>query len=228
VIREDDYNGVITRHRDATQMILSAGHAAPATIFAAWWKLVDELFPATQVIVMYHHGSRGVLEGSTTSAIAAAEHLHGLLGHTKTRFPDGFLESRLAPLLAVFPGTENGGFRQFLREAMKNNRPTLHTRLTELVSLVTPARMELAGFSDEAWIAGVKAVRDKLAHTGSHIDRRDGASSRLLDHVNLQTRAVVALLVLRQMDLSDQVLDRSAKVLADSFRWLPPLEDENL
>ncbi|MHA6667489.1 ApeA N-terminal domain 1-containing protein [Homoserinimonas sp. A447] len=227
VIRKDAYNGVQTRHLRPSQMVLSAGHAAPADIFTSWWKLVDELFPAPQVVVMYHHASRGVLESSTSSAMAAAEHLHSALGDTKTRFPVGYLEAQLPSLIAAFPGKANGPFRQFLREAMKNNRPTLHTRLTELVALITPARVELAGFSSKTWIAGVKAVRNKLAHTGSHIDRRDGAGSRLLDHVNLQTRAVLTLLVLSQMGLSNEALDRSAKVLADNLRWLPPIEADD-
>jgi hypothetical protein len=213
VMRWDSFTGRKPNgHIFRQAMILNTDLVEHSVLIPAWWNAVEELYPATQVISLYHHGSRGLLESSVSSAIAVAEHLHGIIGPTRTRFPEGFLEDKKKPLKEAFPSPEDVPFRQFLYEALENNRPTLGTRLTELVSAVTPARLKLMTIDGDQWIADVKKVRNLLAHTSSHVTRRGGGSS-LLDRVNCQTRAIVTILLLKQMGIEATALDRAAVAL---------------
>jgi hypothetical protein len=220
VLKRDSFNGRKVNQLDPSQMIVSASKMDPADLFPSWWRAVHDLYPAPQVITIYNHGSRGILEGSTSSAIAAAEHLHGLVGATKTRFPGGFLAAKAAELKSKYPGADNAEFRQFLREALKNNRPTLTTRLKELAATVTTDRMALLGIDEKDWMGGVKAVRDKLAHTSSHVGRRNDGSSVQLEQVNIQTRAIITMLILKQLSLSELALDEAAEALAAEMERL--------
>ncbi|MGX9901666.1 HEPN domain-containing protein [Arthrobacter sp. SA17] len=159
------------------------------------------------------------MESSVSSVIAVAEHLHGQIGPTLTRFPEGFLESKKGPIKATFPSPEDAPFREFLYQALKNNRPTLGTRLNELASAVKLERLKLMTISEHQWIADVRKVRDLLAHTSSHVTRRGGnGDSSLLDRVNSQTRAIVTILILKQMGIEEAALDRAAMALSAELK----------
>jgi hypothetical protein len=223
VLRKDSFTGRMpTGHVFRQQMILTTEGVEPVVLFPAWWKAVEELYPATQVISLYHHGSRGILESSVSSVIAVAEHLHGVIGPSKTRFPEGFLEGKRKPLgqalKQAFPGKANASFRDFMYQALKNDRPTLATRLEELAAAVTSERLALMAIDKDQWVSEVKSVRDLLAHTSSHVSRRGRNSSEVLDRVNAQTRAIVAILILQQMGMEPEVLDRGARALGAELK----------
>ena len=219
VIRTDSFTGQRPKgHVFRQTMVLSLESAEPRVLLPAWWRVVEELYPATQVISLYYHGTRGLLENSVASAIAVAEHLHGMIGPTRTRFQDGYLESKIPALKAAFPGKENAPFRKFLYEALENNRPTLATRLDELVSAVTKARLKVMGINPDQWIADVRRVRNPVAHTSSHVTRRGSDSSALLYRVNSQTRAIVTLLILERMGMQSVALDAAAEALRRELR----------
>jgi ApeA N-terminal domain 1 len=222
VLRHDSFNGHNPSRKWPDRMVLSAEVGEPMQFLSAWWKAVDELFPTTQIIGAYHHGARGVLEGSVSSAIAAAERMHELLGATKTRFAPELLALRQKEIRAKYSGKEHSEFRQFIGESFRNNRLTLKTRLGELADLVTVERLRAMSINPDDWIEEVKAVRDKLAHTGSHVDRRDNDASNLLDRVNVQTRAIVSVLVIQWMGASEEALDRAASALHADVSWFPP------
>jgi hypothetical protein len=85
VMRKDSLTGQRPRgHVFRQTMILTLATAEPGVVLPAWWRVVEELYPATQVISLYHHVTRGILESSVASVIAVAEHLHGLIGPTRT------------------------------------------------------------------------------------------------------------------------------------------------
>lgn len=211
VLREDSFTGhKPTGHVFRQNMILTLEVAEPSVLFPAWWKAVEELYPATQVSSLYYHGSRGLLESSVSSAIAVAEHLHGIIGPTKRRFPEGFLADKRKELKKAFPGPANAAFREFLHQALQNDRPILSTRLQEITEGVTSARLAVMAIDPARWIVDVKGVRDLIAHTSSHVSRRGSGSSTLLNRVNAQTRAIVAILILQQMRLGEEVLDQAA------------------
>lgn len=211
------------------RMIMTVSSVGADQIFPMWWRAVHELYPAIQVIYLYHHGSRGLLESSTSSAIAVAERLHGIVGPTLTKFPEGFLDSQQKRLRKVvrqeFPGPDYALFRQHLYDSLKNNRPTLRTRLEELAEAVTPGRMAALGVDPTQWISEVRRVRDILAHTASHVNQRGTDSAKLLQRVNAQTRVIVTILILRLMGLPADEIDRAALVLRRELRlagWNPP------
>lgn len=212
-------------HVFSETMVLTTSALEPAELFPAWWKAVEELYPAVQVIYLYHHGSRGLLESSVAAVIAVAEHMHGIIGPTKTRFPAGFLESKAKDLKkavkAAFPSPDDARFRLFLYESLGNNRPTLRTRLEELADAVTPERLALLEIDRDQWISDVMEVRNPIAHTSSHVSRRGSDSSNLLNRVNIATRAIVTILILMQMSLTDDALDQSARALRREVKRFP-------
>lgn len=84
---------------------------------------------------------------------------------------------------------------------------------------MTSERLELMTISAHQWIADVRKVRDILAHTSSHVTRRGGdGDSSLLDRVNSQTRAIVTILILKQMGIEEAALDRAAMALSTELK----------
>lgn len=214
VMRADPFTGQRTKgHLFKRAMVLTLESAEPAVLLPAWWDVLERLYPAPQVIYLYHHGPRGVLESSVASVIAVAEHIHGMIGPTLTRFEPGFLEGKIPAIKKAFPGKSNASFRGFLYEALKNDRPKLSIRLQELVTTVTKRRFNLLGVDPDQWTGDVTSVRNLLAHTSSHVHRRDSAASSILWRVNSQTRAIVTLLILEIMGIDQSGLDRAAKAL---------------
>lgn len=227
VMQRDSFNGDRPFGREfSMNMVLTTELMEPAELFPAWWKVMEDLYPAVEVIYLYHHGSRGLLESSVAAAIAVAEHLHGMIGPTKTRFPTGFLANKKlavkhAGKFAKQDGSETTlqefvaepAFREFLYEAFNNDRPALRTRLEELADAVTSKRLALLNIDGEQWIGSVLRVRNPIAHTSSHVKRRGDDSSNLLRQVNTATRAIVSILILKRMGMSEDVLDKCARVL---------------
>lgn len=194
-------------------MVLPLSAVDPSVLFPAWWRVQEELYPAPQIITSYLQGTRGVLEGSVSSVIAVAEHLHSKIGPTKERFDKKELKSKKRAVIQALGAGQDPDFIKFIHESFGNNRPTLATRLSELIDEVTPGRLEIMSINGELWAADVKQVRNLLAHTGSHVPRRSNAASELLARVNIETRAVVAMLILKQMNFEEAVLDQAAHAL---------------
>jgi hypothetical protein len=218
VTRRDTFRGHPPHGQASFQMLLSCSVADPSALLPAWSKAVEDLFPAPQVITLYHHSSRGLLEQSTASAIAATENLHSAIGPTKHRIATGYLAERTKHLLKKSAGEQHKEFRQYLREKLKENRPTLGTRLDELLDIITLERVGKMGIEPAAWSNDVKEVRNKLAHTGAHVPKR-GDSGEQLNRVNDETRAILSLLLLGHLGVDDATLDRAAEVLAQKLRW---------
>lgn len=195
------------------QMVLTTQQAPFGQLVESWWRVVDEVFPATQVITMHLSSSRGPLEQSTASVLAAIEQLHATVGATQHRLESDYLDARLHEILAQYPGPEHAPFRAYLKEKFKDNRPTLRTRLLELIDLAGADRLTAMGIDTVTWIARFKDVRDKLAHTGAHVPLR-GNSGDDLALINGQSRLVLTLLLVTQMKLHESVIDRAAQVLA--------------
>ncbi|WP_369746488.1 hypothetical protein [Paenarthrobacter sp. AMU7] len=227
VMREDAFTGhPPTEHIFRDAMVLTTAALEPRELLPAWWRVVEELYPATQVITLYHHGPHGVLENSVSSVIAMLENLHAKIGPTTTRFEQGFLRAQAKPLKAAlrsaFPGNEYARFREFMYEALQNDRPTLEIRLEELVSAATPERLALMHIDPTQWIEDVRLVRNPLAHTSSHVGRRGGGNSVVLRRVNAQSRAIATMLVLGQMGLGSEALDIAATALSRKLQHLQP------
>lgn len=212
IVRADTFRDRLFVHRGGFQMLLTTEVSAFAHLVAEWWGIQEDLFPAPQVVTMYLHTSRGLLEQSTASALAATENLHSYIGPTQHRFDPTYLAERALEIRAQYPGAEYAPFRAYLYEKFQDNRPTLQTRLEELRDLIGLERLPMMAIDESAWISLFKTVRNKLAHTGAHVLRR-GEASDDLELINSQTRLILAMLLLTQMHLADSALDRAARVM---------------
>jgi hypothetical protein len=217
IARRDGFRGRQPHHLGGFQMLLTPDDLMFSDLVVAWWRELEELFPTPQVLTRYHHGTRGLLEQSTASAIAAAERTHETIGPTFTRFGRDYMRLRQRELMQAYPGPEFADFRQFLREKLQEDRPILGTKLRELLAAVTPERVADMGLDADTWHRDVKDVRNKLAHTGAHVLRR-GDSGEQLDRVNSDTRDVLAMLVLCRLGVDATGLDRAAGVLGANRR----------
>lgn len=207
-----------------SNMVLPLSSVDPSVLIPAWWKAQDELYPAPQIITSYLQGTRGVLEGSVTAVIAVAEHLHSKIGPTKERFNKKEFKARKRVVINALVDEKDADFISFVNESFANNRPTFSTRLAELLDAVTPGRLKIMRIDGKGWVKDVKQVRNLLAHTGSHVERRSNGASELLSRVNIKTRAIVSILILKQMNLADDVLDQAAHALFIHLRQQRPAQ----
>lgn len=213
VLRRDTFRERVVRHLGESQMIVTPDESSFGELVAKWWTVLDEEFPAPQILTTYLHLRRGLLEQSTASALAATENIHAHIGPSQQRFPRDELAENKSKIKEAFPGANFAKFREFLYEKLRENRPTLGTRLRELVDIIGLPRMEALEIEPEDWTQRFKRVRDKLAHTGAHVHRR-GDSSEDLELINAQTRALLTLLLLTRMGLQDEAIDRAALTLS--------------
>lgn len=190
-------------------MLVTLQDVEPAILFPRWWKAVRDLYPATEVISSYNQGTRGVLESSTSSAIAIAERLQEAIDPHATRYSKGVYREMQAKIKEKFK--DDPDFSAVLKSAL-GNRLALREKLNVVSQAVTPERFRLMSIDSSVWVQDVRTVRDLLAHTGSHVRGRSSGSAVQLTRVNQETRAIISLLVLKLMGLEDEVLDKAAKV----------------
>lgn len=209
---------------DLREPVTNRDIAMPAESFPicdllpAWWRALDSLYPAPQVLAMYHLYPRGLLEQSATSAIAALENFHAIVGPTKELLDADYLENCLSELRSRFAGNEFARFRGFVRSAAKGNRPVLCKKLTELVERAGVDRVAQLGVDQDAWAKTVVRMRNNLAHSGSHV-KRPQTSGGDLRAVYRQVRALLTLLVLGELGADQTSLDRAAEVLEVHMRF---------
>lgn len=190
-------------------MLVTLQDVEPAVLFPSWWKAVRDLYPATEIISSYNQGTRGVLESSTSSAIALAERLQEAIAPRAERYENGIYREMQAKIKERFK--DDPEFSALLKNSL-GNRLTLRDKLNVLTEAMTPERFRLMNIDSSAWVQDVRNVRDLLAHTGSHVKGRTSGSAVKLTRVNQETRAVISLLILKLMGLEDEVLDKAAEV----------------
>lgn len=196
-------------------MLVTLHRVAPEILLPRWWKAVKDLYPATEIITSYNQGTRGVLESSTSSAIALAERLQEVLAPNAERYERSKYREMQAKIREKF--SDDAELAGLLKDLL-NNRLTLRGKLETLSNAVTPERLSLMGIESSAWIKDVRDVRNQLAHTGSHVKGRSSGAAMKLMRVNQETRAIVSILILKLMELDDQVLDQAAEITGKRLR----------
>lgn len=215
VVRRNGYQRRPPRKYVSGRMVATLRQTDPKPLFEGWWGTVDEWYPVPQVLSTFHHLHRGMLEGATAAAVAAAERLHEILGTSTVRVDPKLLKERRDKLLKEYPSDE--AFRKFIVDKAKENRPTLDTKLDELLALVDESQLVALGIEDIAeWRTQVKKVRNPIAHSGSHVARRGNNQSASLHYVNWTTRAFATILVLQRIGLNTEALHGAARVLANN------------
>jgi hypothetical protein len=195
------------------RMLLLLDDIDLSVVLPHWFELIDDAFPVLQVLNVRFNSKARVVESSTSSALAAAERLHELVGSTQQRFESELLATNQKKLLRAIPGDENKDFRQFVREVTRIVRPTLTTKLGELFSTLDQAAVTALGVKRDQWISEAKAVRNSLAHTGAHVAKRGKEEATSLDRVEVQTRAILSLVVLELLGVPKSAVERAAQVL---------------
>lgn len=211
VIRRDavhDVKKYAAANHFSSNILVTLQDVEPAVLFPRWWKAVRDLYPATEIISSYNQGTRGVLESSTSSAIALAERLQEVIAPHAKRYENSVYRGMQAKIEEKFK--DDPEFSALLKSAL-GNRLTLRDKLNVLTEAVTPERFRLMNIDSSAWVQDVRDVRDLLAHTGSHVKGRASGSAVQLTRVNQETRAVISLLILKLMSLEDEVLDKAAE-----------------
>lgn len=198
-----------------SNMLVTLHQVAPEILLPRWWKAVKNLYPATEIISTYNQGTRGVLESSTSSAIALAERLQEVIDPKAQRYERSKYREIQAKISEKF---DDDLELAALLKSLLNNRLTLRGKLEILANTVTPERLSLMGIESSAWIKDVRDVRDHLAHTGSHVKGRSSGAATKLVRVNQETRAIVSILILKLMELDDQVLDQAAEITGKRLR----------
>jgi len=197
----------------AHSAVVLAANFDPSVVWPRWWLAIDALFPLTQILAMRFNSGGRIVEGSTSAAIAAAERVHEVLGSTHSRFTTKYLKGARKRLRASFAASEDSDYLAYLLENSHTVRPTLETKLTELFALLSAESAEALGFTEEQWIVPTKAVRNKLAHSGSHVKRRGPDLDSQLDEVDEQTRAILTLVLLGYLDVPDDQIVVAAATL---------------
>lgn len=213
LLRVDAFRERYVQSLGRFQMIVALDNFSFGELVEKWWATLDEDFPAPQVLTTYLHLRRGLLEQSTASVLAATESLHTRVGPSKQRFPEAEIAVNKSIIQKAFAGKPLAPFRQFLYEKLQENRPTLDTRLRELIDAIGPRRMETLEIETSEWTQLFMRVRNKLAHTGAHVLRRSDPSEEL-EVINAQARAVLTLLLLTRMNYDEKAIDRAAEVLS--------------
>lgn len=198
-------------------ILVTLHQVPPEILLPRWWKAIKELYPATEIISTYNQGIRGVLESSTASVIALGERLQEVIDPNAKRYELSRYREIQAKISEKF--SDDAELAGMLKSLL-SNRLTLRGKLEILSNAVTPERFSLMGIESSAWIRDVRDVRDHIAHTGSHVKGRSSDAATKLMRVNLETRAIVSILILKLMELDDQVLDQAAEIIGKRLRRL--------
>lgn len=196
-----------------SQMVLTPESIGFDRLITGWWAAIDDIYPVTQVLSKEFYLKGGLLEASASSAIAAAERMHDAIGPTTKPFAQTYLKAKRDEIRELFHAPEDAAFLQHLLDNTSTIRPSLGTRLRELADFLGPDAFDVLQFSADEWIATIKTPRNKLAHTGSHVSKRDGGAKASLFHVDAWTRAVLSLVTLKRLGVPAQTLLQSAWAL---------------
>lgn len=218
VVRRDslrDFRKYATGNIFNFNMLVTLDQVPPEILLPRWWKAAGDLYPATEIISSYNLGIRGVLESSTSSAIALAERLQEAIAPGAKRYERAAYREMQAKIMDGF--SDDIEFAALLK-GLLNNRLTLQGKLDLLAEAVSPERFTMMGIDSVMWMKDVRAVRDLLAHTGSHVKGRSSGAATKLIRVNYETRAIVSILILKLMDLEENVLNRAAESIGTRRR----------
>lgn len=210
---------IIYRHRTSKlsrsqksghNMVVTALTSDVAKIFEAWWLVASDYYPLTQILAGRYYTSRAFLEHSVSAAVAALEATYDRLEHLPSdrMDPKVFAERRQWHL----DHEVDEDFRALLQGL--GNRQSLRQKLKRVWRDLSEPVVTAAGVDPKSWEKDVMAVRDRIAHTGSHVDGVQDEAEAILERVDRDTRAVLSLVLCRLLGLEGQALMRSASVLS--------------
>jgi len=185
-----------------TELVIPGTEMPPEVTIDNWFRALSELYPVPQILAGKEFQRNSILESNVLSAIAALEKMHEHMGFAQERFPvEDFelLRSRLVELVSkdeqqstlAIPSRE---WRDFLERAIGNRR-SLRSKLKDLVRRLGKETFSNLGITPDEWINNVVEIRNRIAHTGSHVSEPSDNEAVRLRKLEGQTRAVLKLLL---------------------------------
>jgi len=210
---------IIYRHRTSRlsrsqksghNMVVTALTSNVSKIFEAWWSVASDYYPLTQILAGRYYTSRAFLEHSVSAAVAALEATYDRLDHLPSNRmdPEAFVDRQQWHL----EHEEDEDFRALLRGL--GNRQSLRQKLKRLSRDLSEPVVTASGVGPKQWVIDVMDVRDRIAHTGSHVNGVQDDGEEILERVDRDTRAILSLVLCRLLGLEGESLMRSASVLS--------------
>lgn len=140
-----------------TQADLPFEHVMPS-----WAKIKERFAAACNMILGLTYVKDGFIETQLMTAVGAVEAMHRAM-EWDPPIPQAEFKQLKKKLLEAVPEER----RQWLREKIGRNDPTLKDRLLDLAAKPGESVMALLLPSPEAWAEATKAARNNLAHTGA-------------------------------------------------------------
>lgn len=193
-----------------SSMILTCNRFDPVLLFSAWWEACRHLYPLPQILAGRYSTRRAFLEHHVISATAALESAYERLSD----YPQVAMNEELFLERQEWHAAheDNEDFKKLLSNLV--NRVTLKTKLMGVKSYVGADLVANAGVRQRQWVSDVMATRNRLAHSGSHVEGVTDGGQELLSRVDQNTRAVLSLVLCKQLGADAAALDAAASVLS--------------
>jgi hypothetical protein len=193
-----------------SSMIVTCNRFDPALLFEAWWAACRDLYPLPQILAGRYSTRRAFLEHHVISATAALEATYGRLsGYPQVAMDEELFVERKEWHAAH---EDNEEFGKLLSNVA--NRMTLKAKLMGIKSYVGADLIATAGVRQRQWVSDVMMTRNRLAHSGSHVEGVTDGGRNLLLRVDRDTRAVLSLVLCKLLGAEPQALDAAASVLS--------------
>jgi hypothetical protein len=199
----------IRRPKTHRSMVLRAATIEPAVLFPGWWEVTSKHYPLPQILAGKFYSRRAYLEHHVIAAVAVLEAVYEQIGLPAERMDATVFRARSK---WHRDHEENHAFKELLGEQL-SNRQTLRIKMDKLGTYVGDELLNHAGVVRPEWITHVMAVRNKLAHSGSHVSGVGENAAIALEEADRETRAVLTLLLCRLVGASDAALRQAAFAL---------------
>lgn len=194
------------------QMLFTANDSNPSVVLAGWWRATTDLYPLPQILSGGYYAKLPFIESQVASAVAALESTYEHLDHLPRHRMDAtvFAERQRWHL----EHEDDDDFKRLLDGL--SNRPTLRQKLKAVGRDLSKPLLEQAAVDLRAWEQDVMHVRDRIAHTGSHVTAVGTGEQDVLARVDRDTRAVLSLVLCRAIGLNTEQLMRAGSVVSQT------------
>jgi hypothetical protein len=199
----------IGRAKTPRSMVLSAETIDPGVLFPAWWAVTSRYYPLPQILAGRFYTRGAYLEHHLLAAVAALESVYDQLDLPADRMDRSVFKERRKWHLENEPDEQ---FHKVLTEQI-TNRQTLRMKMGILGEHIGDELMGVAAVTRSEWIQHVMAVRNNLAHSGSHVKGVGDDTATELEDVDRETRAVLTLLLCQLIGASESALRQAAFAL---------------
>lgn len=194
------------------------------TLMPRWMSVNNRYRTACDLILGLRYVRRGYLQTQLITAVAAAEAMHAAM-----KFAPPMSNAEFKKLKKLLLDTIPDERRQWLREKIGSNKPSLVQQLIELAAVPDQDVVHRVVRNVEAWAEATKKERNPVAHGGNM-----SADADLLIAITKVTEAVVLLNLLHLLEIPTERLvfatvdNPTFSLAARAARKQWPLENRQL